>query len=207
VARPSSAWPWLAPPRASPPMRPLSSLTHFLFSHNNFPLPLFHLPCPMCDPVDGCRRSLDPEVSSPFSSPLLSLLALSPCAWPPVPAPSARPCPAPGGAPYPLGARPVRPLGAWPRSAARWCPCPLCAAPSTPQRRTLPPRRAAPFGPPGGAPCPGARPLSGPPRAALAWPPARLARCNTRRAQRVPACSPVPPRAAPARVMFKIKFD
>jgi hypothetical protein len=50
-------------------MRPLF-ISQFLFLRSNFPLPLFHLPCPRCDPVDGCRRSSSPEVSFPF--PLLS---------------------------------------------------------------------------------------------------------------------------------------
>jgi hypothetical protein len=32
--------------------------------------PLFHLLCPRCDPVDGCRRSSDPKVSFPSPSSL-----------------------------------------------------------------------------------------------------------------------------------------
>jgi hypothetical protein len=131
VARPGSALPRLVPPGASPPMRPLSSLSHFLFPRNNFPLPLFHLPCPMCDPMDGCRRSSDPEVSSPFSSPLLSLLPLSPCAWPSVPAPSAWPRPAPRRRRLP------------PRRAA---PSGPSAVPPVPSARPRPP--------PGDARCP-----------------------------------------------------
>jgi hypothetical protein len=65
--------PWRPHPPCAP--SPLS-LSHFLFRRSNFPLPLFHLPCPRCDPVDGCRQSSSPEVS--FPSPLLSSLPLSP---------------------------------------------------------------------------------------------------------------------------------
>jgi hypothetical protein len=125
----------LAPPS---PMRP-SSLFHFLFPRSNFPL--FHLPCPRCDPVDGCLRSSNPEVSTP--SPLLSLLPLSPCArphaWPlgaalsgpprrrPYPL-SAWPCPAlPGGTVSPSVHGPVRP--------SRRCPLPLSATLVCPLRR------------------------------------------------------------------------
>jgi hypothetical protein len=48
-------------------MRPLSSPSHFSFlvqqlSSPSLP-PLFHLICPRCDLVDGCRRSSDPKVS------------------------------------------------------------------------------------------------------------------------------------------------
>jgi hypothetical protein len=41
--------------------------------------PLFHLLCPRCDPVDGCRRSSDPKVSFP-----------SPSSLPPFPLPCPR---------------------------------------------------------------------------------------------------------------------
>jgi hypothetical protein len=66
----------------------------FLFPRSNFPLPLFHLPCPRCYPVDGCRRSLDPKVS--FPSPLLSPSSFPlPHACPPHPAHCTRPSLAP----------------------------------------------------------------------------------------------------------------
>jgi hypothetical protein len=97
------AWPAVQPdPTPGVPLAPSSphaplSLSHFLFPCSNFPLPLFHLPCPRCDPVDGCRRSSSPEVSS--ASHLLSLLPLSPARGLPARRPRARPpCPTPPGA-------------------------------------------------------------------------------------------------------------
>jgi hypothetical protein len=70
VSSPARPGPWRTPlvPHLPPMCAPSLSLSHFLFPHNNFPLPLFHLLCPRCDPVDGCRRSSDPEVSSPLLS-------------------------------------------------------------------------------------------------------------------------------------------
>jgi hypothetical protein len=109
------AWPAVQPdPTPGVPLAPSSphaplSLSHFLFPCSNFPLPLFHLPCPRCDPVDGCRRSSSPEVSS--ASHLLSLLPLSPArGLPDRPPPGRPPCPAPG----------LRPPGAAIRPPACW---------------------------------------------------------------------------------------
>jgi hypothetical protein len=96
-------------------MRPPLSLIS-LFSRNNFPLPLFHLPPPPLAlggiPVSGCRRSSSLEVSSPY--PLLSLLPpfprRGPCPMRPYPVP-------PGVVPSMASgvARPVRPRRVQPR--------------------------------------------------------------------------------------------
>jgi hypothetical protein len=51
------------------------------------PPPLFHLLCPRCDPVDGCRQSSDPKVSFPSPSSLHPLPSLSPTRAPPAVAP------------------------------------------------------------------------------------------------------------------------
>jgi hypothetical protein len=115
--------------------------------------PIFHLPCPNCDPVDGCRRLSNPEVSSP-SPPLPSPHPPSshPVRAAPRPCPSPRPRPAPRRRPYP---------------STR--PSPLA------------PRRAAPSDPPGGAPCPAllVRPRCGPRRG---LPGAAQVRCTVRAA-------------------------
>jgi hypothetical protein len=122
--------PALARPLApSPPCAPPSPLYLIFFPRSIFPLPLFHLLCPRCDPVDSYRRSSDPEMSSPFPSPLRSSPSfLSPCACGPRPGPSARPCPPVPAARLPGAARwrdpcghAVRPPRArspvWPRRA------------------------------------------------------------------------------------------
>jgi hypothetical protein len=86
-ARPA-VWPGLSVhPLAPHPSMHTPSLSHFLFPHNNFPLPLFHLPGPRCDPVDGCRRSSDRKVSFPSD-------LLSPSFPFPFPLPCTRPTPA-----------------------------------------------------------------------------------------------------------------
>jgi hypothetical protein len=109
-----------APWRLTPPMRP-SSLSHFPFPRNNFPLPLFHLLCRRYDPVDGCRRSSSPEVSSPFPTPLLSL-SLSPRrrVWPPGRLPALALAPSPGATPPRLAVPPPRdPILAVPSARSR----------------------------------------------------------------------------------------
>jgi hypothetical protein len=56
-----------------PHVRPLPLSISFSFPAQQLPLPLFHLLCPRCDPVDGYRRSSSPKVSAPslhISSPL-----------------------------------------------------------------------------------------------------------------------------------------
>jgi hypothetical protein len=179
VARPDLARPWRAPLVPLPPMRAPSPLPlSFLFPHSNFPLRLFHLPCPRCDPVDGCRRSSDPKVS--FPSPLLSpsfpfpLPACGPSPWCLASAPSPRhPCAALPGAPLhvlprgpcarPSPAAPCAPFPvapeALPGGAPRALPCgappPLhpCAAlpvgaPAVPMRALAQLPRAAPVRPP-----------------------------------------------------------
>jgi hypothetical protein len=90
-------------PPPPPPCAPPLSIS-FSFPAQQLPSPslppLSHPLCPGCDPVDGCRRSSDPEVSSP--SPLLSpsLLPLSPCTQYPAPTPRRPPArpPTPGAA-------------------------------------------------------------------------------------------------------------
>jgi hypothetical protein len=129
-----------------PPPLPLS----FSFPAQQLPssslLPLFHLPCPRCDPVNGYRRSSSPEESSPFPSP-------------PHPSPLPLPLsPSPRVAPWPAAA---------PRSPPRRCgPCPPCPArlspsvapwPATAPRPHDPPRRGTS---PSGRPTP-ARPCTG----------------------------------------------
>jgi hypothetical protein len=92
--------PWrLLPPCSRPHPLPLS----FSFPAQQLPssslLPLFHLPCPRCDPVNGCHRSLRPEVS--FPSPLLSpsFPFPHPTRGPPLRSPTRAPSPARRGAP------------------------------------------------------------------------------------------------------------
>jgi hypothetical protein len=86
-----------------PPCAPPLSLSFFPAQQLPSPSlpPLFHPLCPRCDPVDGCLRSSDPEVSSP-SLPLASASFLSPCTRP---QPAAPPCAAPARGP---GASPAR---------------------------------------------------------------------------------------------------
>jgi hypothetical protein len=119
----SLAWPVARPGLAlapHPPCVPLSSLSHFLFPCSNFSLPLFHILCPRCDPVDGYHRSSSPKVSSPsppISSPLppfLPPLRAAPCdLWP----------------------------AAWPRAASgRWRG--PCVPPRAPPRRGPPGARS-----------------------------------------------------------------
>jgi hypothetical protein len=136
------------------PWRPLPLPISFSFPAQQLPLPLFHLLCPRCDPVDGCRRSSDAKVS--FPSPLLYLSL-----------PSSLPVRV---APLPLGARPRRCPCPSPRRGlvqplAAPCPSPRAApsgprgaparSPSArPRRCPYPPLGVAPSGLPGGAPCP-----------------------------------------------------
>jgi hypothetical protein len=105
----------LAPP---PPMRanPLP-LYLILFPAQQPPPtplpPLFHLLCPRCDPVDGCRDRPSPKVSPhlPLSFPSSPFSSLS---WP-RPGALAAPC----RAPWPrLAARPGRAPGHAPRPRA-----------------------------------------------------------------------------------------
>jgi hypothetical protein len=147
----------LARPWRPPPMRAPPCLSHFLFPRSNFPLPLFHLPCPRCYPMDGCRRSSSPEVSSPslpLSSPLLSSPSfLSPRHAAPLDGPFFQARNLPVRAPRrttPLPHSPTR--GPCPASPARgFCPAP--------RRRPLPsPVRPPACGPPGAAVRPPARP-------------------------------------------------
>jgi hypothetical protein len=118
------------------------SLSHFLFTCSNFPLPLLHLSSISLAlggiPMNGCCRSSSPEVSSlslPLSSPLLSLLPPStvwplvgpprcPPARPPAPPPQRGLLPAPSRPPACPGAStPARPLAARPA----WSPArPRC---------------------------------------------------------------------------------
>jgi hypothetical protein len=178
-------------------MRPLF-ISHFLFPRSNFPLPLFHLPCPRCDPMDGCRRSSSPEVSFPF--PLLSpsfpfsLLARgppcvrlpdSPPVQPSLAAPYARPSPA-------ASLRATSPAALPTRSPRR---PPTLGSPTAPAHGPvwLPgaqPRPACECGPPGAAVQPPVR-WSGP-SAAVAWP-CSVARC-------VPVSAVLFPRAQPKRI-------
>jgi hypothetical protein len=139
--------PWSGPTRPGPCARPLaptpppmhpSSLSHFLFPRSNFPLPLFHLPCPRCCSMDGCRQSSSPEVSSP---PLLSLslslaahslatpLATRP--WPRFPSRASLIACAPGRVPWSCPGR--APLAV-----------PLPALARVPPRRPPPPRACGP---------------------------------------------------------------
>jgi hypothetical protein len=113
-----------------PPCAP-SSLSHFLFPRNNLPLPLFHLPCPRCDSVDGCRRSSNPKVN--FSSPLLS-----PSVPFPLPARLVRPYPA---------ASPTRPSLRPRGGPARPPTCPTAVRPPPPSVVWRGPSGAAPARP------------------------------------------------------------
>jgi hypothetical protein len=118
------------------------SLSHFLFTCSNFPLPLLHLSSISLAlggiPMNGCCRSSSPEVSSlslPLSSPLLSLLPPS-TVWPLVGPPRCPPARPPGPPPP-----------AWPPACPQPAPCvPWCLYPC-----------AAPCGSPGVVP--GAAPL------------------------------------------------
>jgi hypothetical protein len=151
--RPDPAQPWRKPTGAPFPMHAPSPLPLiFLFLHNNFPLPLFHLLCPRCDPVDGCRRSSDPNMSflSPLLSPSLPFSLLVRAA--PLPLPL-------GGAPAPSPIRRlIRPLpaGAWP-SRLPVCrlvrPLPAGAWPSRPRAWPSARPRRGPCSSPGATPC------------------------------------------------------
>jgi hypothetical protein len=127
-------------PHARPPLFSLS----FFFSRAATSLSLSPTsllpPCPRCDPVDGCRRLLDPKVRSP--SPLLS--PSLPFSLPMRVAPlslGARRDPAPaacgGAAPLPLTARDPR-------------PCPTACGPRGP-RHSSP--ACGPRDSPGATPC------------------------------------------------------
>jgi hypothetical protein len=81
---PTRPGPWRPHLPHAPPLLSIS----FSFPAQQLPLPLFHLLCPRCDPVGGCRRSSDPKVSflSPSSlppSPSLSSCVRHPCPCPP----------------------------------------------------------------------------------------------------------------------------
>jgi hypothetical protein len=142
------------------PWRPLPLPISFSFPAQQLPLPLFHLLCPRCDPVDGCRRSSDAKVS--FPSPLLYLSL-----------PSSLPVRV---APLPLGARP------------RWCPCPSPRRGLVqPLAAPCPSPRAAPSGPSPTVPLP---PRAALVRPSLCGPGAAPARSAPNARSPVPARSP-----------------